>query len=216
MSIQRSGRRVNSPRVYDASTRRRRAEEQRAATLEVAHRLFLEHGYAATTVALIAGRAGISEATVYKTYGGKAGLVRALCGQALRGTGTIPAEERSEALRAASDGRVVIEGWAALAREVAPRVAPLQLLLRDVARSDPEAAALLAEVELARSERMTANALALHDAGHLRQGVSLQEAADVLWTITVPELFDALVTRRGWSLDRYADFIARAMTAALL
>jgi AcrR family transcriptional regulator len=59
----------------------------------------------ATTVKAIAQAAGVSAATIYKTYGGKAGLVRALCQHALEREGPIPAEERSNALRELEDGR---------------------------------------------------------------------------------------------------------------
>src|SRR5215208_4214095 len=90
-------------RPYDASGRRERARLQRERTLERARELFLGQGYAATTVESIADAAGVSVATVYKTYGGKAGLVRELCSQALAGTGPVPAETRSDALRVADD-----------------------------------------------------------------------------------------------------------------
>ena len=63
-------------RAYDASGRQARALRHREAALDRAHELFLERGYVATTVEAIASAAGVSAATVYKTYGGKAGLVR--------------------------------------------------------------------------------------------------------------------------------------------
>ena len=79
-------------------------------------------------------------ATIYKTYGGKPGLVRALCERALGGVGPVPAEQRSDALQAGeTDPRKVIEGWGRLTTEVAPRIAPLLLLLRDAADGDPAA-----------------------------------------------------------------------------
>ena len=59
--------------------------------------LFLERGFVATTVEAVATAAGVSPATVYKTYGGKAGLARSLCERALGGVGPVPAEERSNA-----------------------------------------------------------------------------------------------------------------------
>jgi hypothetical protein len=63
---------------------------------------------------------------------------------------------------------------------------------------------------------MTDNARRLHDAGHLRPGVTLAHAADVLWTYSSPELYELLVIRRGMPLRQYGHFIASAMINALL
>ena len=172
---------------------------------------FLADGYEATTVAGIASRAGVSEATIYKSYGGKAGLVRDLCHRALRGEGAIPAEERSNALRASSNADELIDGWGRLTIEVAPRVAPLLLLLRDAATADPDAALLLEELDRDRIARMTSNARFLDDAGHLRDGVSVDEARDVLWLTSSPELYELLVQRRRWPLPRFANFVAQTI-----
>ena len=136
--------------------------------------------------------------------------------RALAGTGPIPAEERANALRSLPDPVQVIEGWARLAAEVAPRVAPLLLLLRDAARADPEAGALADELDQSRLARMAENARYLAFAGHLRPGVTAVEARDVLWLCSSPELFDLLVQRRGWSLDQFSRFVADTMTKALL
>ena len=56
----------------------------------------------------------------------------------------------------------------------------------------------------------------LYQGGHLRPGVSLEEARDVLWTYNSVELFDLLVLQRGWDPDKYGRWIAEAMIAALL
>jgi hypothetical protein len=50
---------------------------------------------------------------------------------------------------------------------------------------------------------------------HLRKGITFDAAADVLWTYSSPELCELLVIRRGWSVERYAQFISKAMIAAL-
>jgi len=103
-----------------------------------------------------------------------------------------------------------------LTAEVAPSVAPILLLLRDAADADPAAAALHAELDQNRLARMTQNARHLVRGGHVRKGVSLAHAADVLWTYSSPELFDLLVRRRRWSLERYGRFVADGIAGALL
>jgi AcrR family transcriptional regulator len=203
-------------RRYDASARWARAQEQYERTLENAKTMFLERGYVASTVEAIARSAGVSAATVYKTYGGKAGLLRELCGRALAGEGVVPAEERSDALRTGNDATAIVEGWGALTAEVSPRISPLLLLLRTAADGDDDAAALHAEFEAARLARMTENARFLARDGHLRPGVSVEEARDVLWFCTAPETYDLLVARRGWSTAQLGRFVTATITGSLL
>jgi len=208
---------VKQKRTYDATRRRERARQNRDKVIAAAERRFLRDGYGITTIAAIADDAGVSADMVYKSFGGKPGLVRAIRARALEGEGPVPAERRSDELQAREpDGRRIIEGWGALTVEVAPRVAPILLLIRAAAASDPEVMALLEEMDADRLRRMTANARRLRDAGHLRPGVTVARAADVLWTYSAPELYELLVLRRGWAPARFGRFVADAMIDALL
>jgi AcrR family transcriptional regulator len=208
---------VKHKRSYDASRRQEQAGRNRARTIDVAERLFLRDGYRVTTVAAIAVEAGVSADTIYKSFGGKAGLVRAIRARALEGEGAAPAEQRSDDLQAREqDPRKIIRAWGALSAEIAPRAAPILLLLRDAAASDLEVRALLEEMDADRLRRMTENARRLRDAGHLRAGITLTRAADMLWTYSSPELYELVVLRRGWSPERYGRFIAEAMISVLL
>ena len=208
---------VNPKRAYDASSRRERARRNQAKIIERAERRFLRDGYATTTVAAIAADADVSADTIYKSFGGKPGLVRAIRTHALQGQRPVPAEQRSDELHAhESDPRAIIQAWGALTAEIAPRVSPILLLIRDAAANDPEVGALLDEMDADRLRRMTQNARRLLDAGHLPPGIELAHAADVLWTYSSPELYELLVHRRGWTPQRYGRFIAAAMIQALL
>jgi AcrR family transcriptional regulator len=202
-------------RTYDAAGRQARADAQRAAAYDVARELFLRDGYAATTVDSIAQAAGVSAATIYKTYGGKAGVVRGLCERGLAGGGPVPAETRSNALRD-GDGHALVAGWGALVAEVSPRIAPLLLVLRDAAREDADAAALFEEFDAQRLRRMRDNARALMQTGAVRSDVSVDDVRDVLWLASAPELYELLVRRRGWSVKKYARFVGEMMRDALL
>lgn len=203
-------------RRYDATRRQDQAKQRQRAILDAAQALFFEHGYAATTVAGIAAAASVSPETVYKTFGGKAGLVRALRDRALLGVGSVPAERRSDDLRDLSDPREVVRGWARLATEVAPRVVPLLLLVRDASIVDATIRELSDELDAERRRRMRANAQALARAGHLRAGISLTSATDVMFAVSSPEMYDLLVVRGSWSLRRYASFVESTITNALL
>ena len=208
---------VKQKRSYDASLRRQQAQLTRESIVANATELFLRDGYTATTVAAIASAARVSADTLYKTFGGKPGLVRAIRERALEGDGPVPAGERSDTTQANEpDPHKIIELWGRLTSEVAPRVAPILLLLRAAAASDPEVQSLLDEMDDDRLRRMTLNARRLLDAGHLRSGITLSEAADVLWTYSSPELYELLVLRRRWSAKRYGSFISDAMIASLL
>jgi AcrR family transcriptional regulator len=208
---------VKRTRRYDSAGRQKGAQRRRAAIIEAASRLFARDGFAGTTIAKIAGHAGVSEETVYKAFGNKIALVRAIRDHALAGEGPVHAERRSDRMQASeSDPRTIIRGWGVLTMEVAPRVAPVLLLVREAAASDPQLARLHKEMDAARLTRMAHNARTLFDAGHLRKGVSLETATDVLWTYSSPELYELLVIRRGWSVQRYGRFVADSMIAALL
>jgi AcrR family transcriptional regulator len=208
---------VNPKRSYDASRRQERARRNHARIIETAERRFLRDGYASTTVADIAAAAGVSVDTIYKSFGGKPGLIRAIRDRALEGQQAVPAEQRSDQIQArAADPRAIITAWGAFVAELAPRAAPILLLIRDVAASDDEVRALRDEIDADRLQRMTDNAGRLQDAGHLRPGISLADAADVLWTYSSAELYELLVLRRGWSPSRYGQFVAEAMIDALL
>ena len=203
-------------RSYDSSGRRASARARREGVLGAARDLFLRDGFAGTTVAAIADRAGVSPETVYKTFGGKTGLIEALYRQAVLGTGDEPAFERSERLRGLADPREILFGWSRLSMEVGPRVTAIQLLVRDAALVDAGARQVLAELDELRMERMRDNARYLHDAGHLRAGVSVGQATDLMWAVTAPEMVELLVHRRGWSLEQFADFVYETLSNALL
>jgi len=208
---------VKQKRRYDSELRREQAQRTREAIVAAAERRFLRDGYAATTVASVAADAGVSPDTIYKGFGGKPGLVRAIRDHALLGAGPIPAEARSDALQlSGANGREIIEGWGRLTTEVAPRAAPIMLLMRDAAASDAEAAALLHEMNADRLRRMTENARRLRATGDVRAGLTLGQVADILWTYSSTELYVLLVRQRRWSLRRYGRFVTDAMTAALL
>jgi hypothetical protein len=63
---------------------------------------------------------------------------------------------------------------------------------------------------------MEHNARHLYDRGDLREGLTLGQARDVMWAYSSPELYELLVLRRRWPLERYGRFVAQAMIAALL
>jgi len=202
-------------RHYDGASRRARAEQVRLALVDAAHEMLLRDGYAALTIPKLAHACGVSAESVYKRFAGKPALVRAVVEHALRGIGQVAAETRSDALDT-DDLQALLRGWGRLSAEVAPRVAPILLLVQVAAAHDPELATLSRELDENRRTRMTDNARRLAQAGHLPPGMSIAQATDVLWTYSSPEVYDLLVKRSGWNLRRYSTFIAAGITAQLL
>lgn len=208
---------VNGRRSYNASQRREQARKSRDRIVDMAQRRFLGDGYGPTTISAIAEDAGVSVDTIYKSFGGKPGLIRAMAARALLGTGPVPAEQRSDELQSREhDPRTLIERWGVFVTEIAPLAAPIMLLLRDAAGSHPELRPLIEEVHADRLRRMTDNARRFAAAGHLRAGLRVADAATVMWTYTAPELYELLVLRRGMRLKTFGRFVADAMVAALL
>lgn len=207
-----------APRSYDASLRRGRAEASRREVLARARELFLGQGFGATTVVQIARAAGVSAESVYKNFGGKPGLVRAIWEESLLGSGAEPAQDRSDAAQAeATDARALMEQFGRFVAEVSPLGSPVLLLIRDAAASgDAAMAALLREVDDGRYARMLHNARVVLARGILRPGLTEADVADVFFASTSAELYETLVLKRGWSADRLGDFVAGMLAGYLV
>ena len=164
---------VKRTRRYDSARRQEAAHARRDRDHRGGEPPVCREGFARTTIARIAEDAGVSEETVYKVFGNKIGLVRAIRDKALAGDGPMHAERRSDRMQSRETRPArIIRGWGVLTMEVAPRVAPVLLLVREAAASDPELARLQEEMDAARLTRMTHNAQTLLKGGHLRQGIS--------------------------------------------
>jgi AcrR family transcriptional regulator len=210
---------VNPRRPYDGSGRREQAQRNRSAVLECAHRLFLDRGFAATTMPDVAEAAGVSVQNVYKVFGNKVGLAKAVFDVAIAGDDDpIPMIERPtlRKVRDAIDPREKLVLYGRHLAEVAPRHVPLQLVILDAAAADRDAARLWQELQDERLRGMAMFARDLAAQRHLRSGVSATEAAEVLWTYNSAELYRLLVIERGWKPTRYGRWVAAALTAALL
>ncbi|WP_314216082.1 TetR/AcrR family transcriptional regulator [Pseudarthrobacter equi] len=206
------------PRSYNALRRQEAAEESRMRVLAQSRELFLAHGYGRTTIAAIARAAGVSKESVYKGFGGKPGLVRAIYEQSLLGADGPPAEERSDRAQATvTDPRELMEQFGLFIAEISPLGSPVYLLIRDAAASgDQDMAALLRDVDGERYQRMLHNARQVLGRGFLRPGLTAEEVADVFFMSTSAALYETLVLKRGWSADRLGRFMARTLAAHLL
>jgi AcrR family transcriptional regulator len=205
-------------RPYDASRRRTQARATRARIVEAARDRFLTDGYAATTIAGIATDADVSVETVYKGFRNKAGLLKAMFDVAVVGDDDpVPVVERAfvAEIDAEPDPAAKLRRFAMHLAEAVPRTAEIQLLVRATAPLDPEIDAVWRQMQQERLTGMATFAARLAQSGSLRAGVDVNTARDVLYTYMSVDFYELLVLERGWTVDRYRDFLATALIAAL-
>jgi AcrR family transcriptional regulator len=186
--------------------------------LDAARELFLDQGYASTTIGEVASQAGVSVETVYKAFGNKPGLAKAVFDVAVVGDDEpVPMFERPEvkAVEAEPDVSSKIRMFLAHYPERRGRTAPIELVIRDAAATDPAAAAVRDDLTAELVRGMTMFATDLVDTGGVRRGLKVADVADILFAYISVELYEVLVINRGWAIDRYARFITDALIAAL-
>ena len=204
-------------RRYDASKRRAAAARTRQGILDAALELFTVRGYAATPMAAIAERAGVALDTVYAAVGRKAELARLLIETAISGgSQAVPAEERDyvQAIRAAGDAETKIAIYASAMRGIAGRLAPVLSIIEQAGPAEPELAALWRQIAERRAANMHRFVADLTAVAELR--VDPDDAADIVWATNAPELYQLLISQRGWSPERYERFLADTWRRLLL
>jgi AcrR family transcriptional regulator len=210
---------LRAKRRYNASRRRLAAEQTRRSIMEAARQMFLAHGYAGTTMPAIAEAAGVALDTVYATIGPKPILFRHLIELAISGEDKpVPAEEREyvRAILAERDPHRKIARYAHAVRMIQPRLAPLFQILREAARGDSELAALWTEIVERRAANMRLFVMDVAAAGGLRTGVTVDEAADLVWATNAPEFYLLLVDERGWNPERFEHWLTELWVRTLL
>jgi AcrR family transcriptional regulator len=196
-----------------------RTRRTRAAVVEAARTLFLERGYAATTIESISDLSDTPQATVYRLFSSKLGILKAVLDVSIVGDDrSVPMAERPQVLSLLGDRDPVnqLTGFAALLRDLMARTAPVHRLLADAARSDADAASLLAEIARQRAEGQRRIARSLARSGALKPGLRERDAADVIHALASPEVYGLLVFDRGWSGDRYEEWVRAALVDQLL
>lgn len=206
-------------RNYDARRRREQSASTRERILDAAHDLLLEVGYRSATVTAVAARADVNVDTIYELVGRKPVLLRELIERAISGTdGAVPAEDRDyvKAIRAEPDPYEKLAIYARAVRGVQQRMAPLFVALRDASSTEPEARAVWDEISQRRAANMRKLARDLRAAGGLRDDLSIDEAADIIWATNSSELYVLLTVERDWSPDQFERWLTDAWHRLLL
>ncbi len=209
----------SDPRPYDNSRRAARVRATKSRVVQVARALFVERGYAATSIEAISVAADTPPATLYRLFATKRGILSAVLNVSFVGDDEpIALHDRAsvQALRAEPDPRPFLEGFAHVAREVSDRSAPLQHVLRSAASVDPEIADLLATINAQRYEGQANVARGLATRRALPDGITERDANDIIYALMSPEVRRILTVERGWGADRYEQWLARTLCATLL
>ncbi len=206
-------------RQYNAARRQEAAAETRRAIVSAARQLFLEKGYVATTMPAIADAAGVSLDTVYASAGAKPILFRHLIETAISGTDDpIPALQRDyvREIQAESNPARKITIYAHAVRLIQSRLAPLFAVLREAAKADDDLRQLWTDISQRRAANMRLFAAELAAADGLRADLTIEQAADIIWSMNASEFYLLLIDQRGWSPDQFESFLTDAWTRLLL
>ena len=210
---------VKGGRIYRSGLRAEQAAQTRMRVLDAAQTLFGGRGYAGTTIDAIAKEAGVAVDTVYASFRNKAGVLHALID--LRAAGDdapvgLLDRDGPQAVRAERDQKRQVAGMAAGVAEIIERARPVDDIMRGAAAVDPQIAALRTEIQDGRYRNMCQFVSWLAANGPLRGGLTEDEAAAIVWTITSPEVHGLLRTERGWAADRYQTWLAETLARTLL
>jgi hypothetical protein len=129
----------------------------------------------------------------------------------------VGAEDRDyvKNIRSAPTAEAKIAAYAEGLRTVMPGTAPLLKALQEGALSDPDCARLQAGLSERRAANMRLFAAELRSTGRLRQDLSDEVVADIVWSTNSVEYY-TLLCSRDWSNDQYATHLRDLWTRLLL
>ncbi|MFC3494023.1 TetR/AcrR family transcriptional regulator [Glycomyces rhizosphaerae] len=204
--------------VKGSGKRAEKARLTRRKIIAAAERLFIEHGYGATTVQDVADAAGVAVQTIYFSFGNKRTLMKELVDVVIAGDDEpVPTLERRwfhDATDAPSAAEL-LERYTAGTAEILARLAPVLKVAESAAATDPELAELWRSDEDPRYTVSAEAARALVSKPDAAEGVGADHAADVLYGLTSPELYLVMVKSRGWSDEQWRGWALASLRAQL-
>ena len=202
---------------YDNRQRQATARNTRARIVEVARSSFLRHGFGGTTIRQVAQDADVSQETIYKTFGGKAALLKAVYDVTLVGDDAdVPLAARPEAIavRNAPTPTAAALAYAELAQSISRRIDPLLRVLLGARDTDQALAAFARTTDAERRVGSQFYVGQWAQQGWLRDDISLDQAVDTVWALnsTQPRW---LLLDHGWSEDEYTHWLATLIGRAI-
>jgi AcrR family transcriptional regulator len=206
-----------APRPRTSRSKQRRATRRRI--IDAAAELFIEHGYATTTLEQVADRAGVAVQTVYFHYGNKRTLLKEAVDLAAAGDDEpVAVLDRpwNEAMHAADDVDEVLSIWARNGAAIFERIAPIMGVVRDAAVVDAEMAEQWTTNESQRLTAFRELATLLDDRGDLRADLDVEQATDLVFALNSVEVYLLLTRGRGWTTQRWERWLTRTLRASLV
>ncbi|HKB98282.1 MAG TPA: TetR/AcrR family transcriptional regulator [Terriglobales bacterium] len=200
-------------RPYKSLVRQRQARDTRSRIVEATRKLLQREGYAGMTIDAIARRAEVSAQSVYALFKSKTGILIELLDQSAFGPDY---EDAVRQALSASDPEIRLRLTARIARQIHDAQSATFDLLRGAGVVAPELAKLEQQREDLRYERQEQMILSLREAGRIRPGLNHRTARDVFWMLTGRDVYRMLVRERGWSPQKYQDWLADALVQSLL
>ena len=200
-------------RPYRSLVRQRQAGDTRRRIVEATRELLQREGYAGMTIEAIARRAEVSAQSVYAIFKSKTGILVELLDQSAFGADY---EKVVRQARSASDPEARLRFAARIARQIHDAQSATFDLLRGAGVVAPELAKLEQQREGVRYERQEKMINLLRDAGRLRPGLDDLTARDIFWMLTGRDVYRMLVRERGWSPQKYQDWLADTLVHSLL
>jgi AcrR family transcriptional regulator len=199
-------------KAYHSPIRQRQADQTRGAIADAARGLFVERGYAGTTIEAIGAAAGVAPQTVTAVFGNKRRLLAEVL---VRHARNAEYERLTQEARDAG-GRDQLTAVARITRRMYERTVEDFELLRGASGVAPELAQLVATIEDHKRQRQAVVAQQLARRRELRKGMSAGQACDIIFALTGHELYHTLVEKRGWSPSRYETWLADILSQSLL
>jgi AcrR family transcriptional regulator len=194
------------------------ARQVRVSVLCAAEQLFLDQGFAATSMEQVARSAGVTRQTVH-AIGNKAELFTLVRDRVIAGDDepvAMPDREEHMAFTRADTARGALRAYATTGGTVNRRYARISERLREAAATDPRLAELWSTAEQQRLYGARLVASTVEGLAPLRPGLTQDRAAEAIWALTGPEHYQRLVHDRGWSQEEYIDWLGRSFEAILL
>jgi AcrR family transcriptional regulator len=200
-------------RPYRQQLRAETAEETRRRVLDALYERLRESPAEPVSVDEVARRARVSRSTVYVAFGSRSGLFDALTERLLSGAGN---EQIEEAVRHPDARETLRGGLEGGVRMYAAHHDVLRVLYA-AGKLDPDGAGgAIARSERRRHESMGWVAERLRDEGRLREDITPEHAAHVIWLLASFDAYDLLATGRGLQPDDVAELLVDAAERALL
>lgn len=168
---------------------------------------------AEVTMGAVAAHAGVSRQAVYLHVGDRAGLLTALVEHMDRSLGL---DAQARQVFTAPTGLEALKRLVAMIADHHPRIIGVARVLDAARLTDPDAAAAWDDRMAGRLDGARRIVRRLADEGQLTPTWDLETAATLLYTLTLPRVWDELVIRQGWTPDRYREQLTALLCAAFV